>query len=72
MGYEEGDSNLAFDNANGIIGTHYLSFPEWDINISGYTSQPPYDVLVDTLNAALGSSGNDGRWHSHGRLWPPR
>ena len=57
-GYEEGDRNLAFDNANGIVGSHYMSFPEWDINISGYSSQPPYDVLVDTLNAALGSSGS--------------
>jgi len=56
-GYEEGDSNLAFDNDHGIVGTHYISFPEWDINISGYSSQPPYDVLVDTLNDALGSSG---------------
>ncbi len=56
-GYEEGNSNLAFDNAHGIVGTHYISCPAWEINISGYSSQPPYDVLVDTLNAALDSTG---------------
>ncbi len=55
-GYEEGHKELAFDNANGIVGMHYLSFPGWDINISGYTSQPPYSTLVSALNDALTSS----------------
>ncbi len=57
MGYEETNSELDFDNDNGVVGLHYLSFPEWEINISGYSSQPPYDVLVSTLNAALTDLG---------------
>jgi hypothetical protein len=56
-GYEETDSELAFDNANGIVGLHYMSFPEWDINIPGYSSQPPYSVLIGALNAALTDGG---------------
>ncbi len=57
-GYEETDSNLSFDNANGIVGLHYMSFPAWDINIPGYPSQPPYSVLVAALVAALSAGGN--------------
>ena len=57
-GYEETDSELAFDNANGIVGLHYMSFPQWDINIPGYASQPPYSVLIGALTAALSDGGN--------------
>ncbi len=71
-GYEEGNGDLAFDNANGIIGTHYISFPEWDINISGYSSQPPYDVLVDTLMSCPRARAGR-RWTAFPRpTWPPR
>ena len=34
-----------------------MSFPEWDINIPGYTGQPPYSVLIAALIAALGDGG---------------
>ena len=57
-GYEETDTDLGFDNANGIVGLHYMSFPAWDINIAGYPSQPPYSVLVAALAAAQGAGGN--------------
>src|SRR4030095_6904394 len=56
-GYEEFDDELDFDNAHGIVGSHYVSPPNWYINISGYEQQPPYDVLVSTLQAALSDSG---------------
>src|SRR5262249_46402707 len=56
-GYEEGDFELDFDNAKGIVGTHYISPPNWWINFDGYNQQPPYDVLVDALLAALGDPG---------------
>src|SRR5262249_1009091 len=55
-GYEEGNGELAFDNANGITGLKYISAPEWHISFSGYTSQPPYNTLVSALNNALTST----------------
>ena len=52
------DSNLAFDNANGIIGMHYISPTEWDISIPGYPAgQPAYSVLIAALMTALGLPG---------------
>jgi hypothetical protein len=48
--FEEGDGELAFDNANGILGLHYVDPSGWFRPFPGYTSQPSYSTLINTLN----------------------
>jgi PKD repeat protein len=50
MAFEEGDGELAFDNAHGILGLHYVDPSGWFRPFPGYTSQPSYSTLINTLN----------------------
>jgi IPT/TIG domain-containing protein len=53
--FEEGDSELAFDNANGILGLHYVDPSGWFRPFPGYTTQPSYATLIATLLADAAS-----------------
>jgi len=49
--YQEFDTELSFDNANGILGFHYLSPTSWTRKFPQYAgqSQPAYSILANTL-----------------------
>jgi hypothetical protein len=56
-GFEETNDELGFDNANGILGMNYVSPPSWQREYPGYSSQPPYSVLVAGLLSDLDDVG---------------
>jgi IPT/TIG domain-containing protein len=47
--FEEGDGDYALDQAHGILGLHYVDPSAWFRPFPGWSSQPPYSTLINTL-----------------------
>jgi hypothetical protein len=62
-GFLEGVGDIRFGNVHGLSVLHYVHAPGYLRLFPGYTSQPPYDVLVAALESDAVSGGsplNDG------------
>ncbi len=57
----EGDANIDFASANGLLTLHYIEPSGWARYFPGYTTQPPYNVLVSALHGdAAQGTGTEG------------
>jgi IPT/TIG domain len=49
-GFHEGDGELAFDDAHGFLGLHYIDSDGWFRLFPGYINQPSYSTIISTLS----------------------